>query len=112
MHELSIVAEILSIVKTKIDRPEILTKVAVSASPLSGICSEALQFSFSELCALEGYTNAELEIIKEPIIMECIHCKKQYECFELDTFCPVCGKPERKKLVVPPFRVSYLETTE
>jgi Zn finger protein HypA/HybF involved in hydrogenase expression len=112
MHELSIAAEILSIVKSKVDQPAIVTKVAVTASPLSGISCEALEFSFRELSILEGYTNAVLEISTEAVIMRCNHCAKEYECLTLDTFCPECGRPERDILVVPPFRVTYLETAE
>jgi Zn finger protein HypA/HybF involved in hydrogenase expression len=112
MHELSIAAEILSIVKSKVEQPAIVTKVAVTTSPLSGISCDALQFSFRELCVLEGYTNAVLEISTKAVVMKCVHCAKEYECLELDTFCPVCGRPERDILVIPPFRVTYLETSE
>jgi len=112
MHELSIASSIIELIESKVANPATVTKVALTASPLSGISKEALNFSFSQLCKLKGYTHAALHISTVPVLMKCVHCGKEYQCLFFDTFCPQCGKPERDILSIPPFQIDYIETAE
>ncbi len=112
MHELSIATAIIELAESKLSNPATLSKVAVINSSLSGISAESLSFCFDELCKIKGYTHAKLEITTASIQMKCLHCGKEYQCITLDTFCPVCGKPERDILTVPPFKIDYIETAE
>lgn len=112
MHELSIATGIIELIESNVADPATVTKVALTTSHLSGISEDALNFSFSELCKLKGYTHAVLHITTVPVLMKCAHCKTEYQCLVFDTFCPQCGKPERDILSIPPFKIDYIETAE
>jgi len=112
MHELSIATDIIDSIKGKINVPESLNKVRISASPLSGISYESLTFCFKELCTTKGYTNAILEINIVAVKMTCMQCDNHYESPMLDTYCPVCGNSNYRITDVTPFNIDFIEVEE
>lgn len=112
MHEFSIASGIIDTIEPKVINPSKLSKVRITASPLSGISYDSLTFCFNELCAQKGYFNAFLEINAVAISMKCANCNKNYECSMLDTFCPVCGSPDRVIISESPFSIDFIEIEE
>jgi hydrogenase nickel incorporation protein HypA/HybF len=112
MHEFSIASGIIDTIAPKVINPSKLSKVRITASPLSGISHDSLVFCFNELCAQKGYFNAFLEINTVAISMKCVQCDKNYECSMLDTFCPACGSPDRIIISESPFSIDFIEIEE
>jgi Zn finger protein HypA/HybF involved in hydrogenase expression len=112
VHELSIATEIIELIESLVPDPKTFSKVAVTASPLSGISAEALTFCFDELCKLKGYIHATIEMTTVAVLMKCLKCGKEYDYLTLDTFCPECGKTDRDISNVNSFKIDYIETVE
>lgn len=98
MHEMSIVASILSIVEEEIAKNQATTLrvVRVCYGALSNVVPDALQFGFEAQTVGTSHEGACLELVKIPVILQCCACKKEFtpeEGQDIFTPCPDCGQP-------------------
>jgi Zn finger protein HypA/HybF involved in hydrogenase expression len=112
MHELSIAIEILDMVLPKIPEGGRLQSVQVTAGPLSGICSDSLNFCFVEMAGQEGHPGAKLEITRPSIRYRCYACKSEYFVDQVEVPCPSCRSLERTMLSGAEFTVDFIEFEE
>ena len=109
MHELSIAIEILDLVLPKIPVGGRLQSVTVTAGLLSCICSDSLDFCFTELAAQEGHPGARLKMNRPPARFRCHACQTEYSAAHVETPCPACGSFERTMLSGTEFTVDFVE---
>lgn len=98
MHELSLASEIIDLVRPSIPEGESLKSVRVTIGLLAGVCSDSLQFCFTEISRLEGFPDARLEMMLKPARYRCLSCDHEYETRTVEQMCPACGSMMRSTL--------------
>lgn len=99
MHEMSIIASVLTIVgdELKKNHAHTLLAVRVCHGALSNIVPEALQFAFEAQTADSPFAGARLELEEIPVILRCCACQREFSPQDTDQAlfapCPDCGQP-------------------
>lgn len=109
MHELSLATEIIDLVRPSIPEGERLKSVQVTIGLLAGVCSDSLQFCFSELTRIEGYPDARLKMVLMPARYRCLSCDLDYEAQTVEQVCPVCGSMTRSMLGGTELSIDFIE---
>jgi hydrogenase nickel incorporation protein HypA/HybF len=109
MHELSLAMEIIDLVRPSIPEGESLKSVQVTVGLLAGVCSDSLQFCFTELTRIEGYPDARLKMVLTPARYHCVSCDLDYEVQTVEQVCPVCGSMTRTMLGGTELSIDFIE---
>jgi hydrogenase nickel incorporation protein HypA/HybF len=115
MHELSIA---MSLIEVATEEAERLGNVRVEAlhvqlGPLSGVVSDALQFSYELAVAGTPIEGARLEIEEIPVIVFCQNCQIERPLLNIQHFhCPACDEPTPNVLHGRELELAALEVTE
>jgi len=93
MHELSIAASILDIVRQHVPEAAIpeVALVRVRVGSLSGVVAESLAFCFEALVTETPLGRARLDIEHVPSICACGECGHRFEPEAMIFLCPACG---------------------
>ena len=109
MHELSLATEIIDLVRPSIPEGESLKAVQVTIGLLAGVCSDSLQFCFTELTRIEGYPDAELKVVSMPARYRCLSCDLDYEAQSVEQVCPACSSMARTMLGGTELSIDFIE---
>jgi len=101
--------EILDLVLPKVPEDGRLCSVEVTAGILSCICSDSLDFCFTEMASREGYEGVRLKINRPPARFRCHACQTDYSVDHVETSCPACHSFERTVLSGAEFTVDFVE---
>lgn len=95
MHELSLAAGLLEIVKDELARHNVkrLIVVRVRFGPLSNVVPDALEMAWRTLVVETDFEGARFEMVEDDLVLSCGECGKD---FTPDppvpyTDCPYCG---------------------
>ena len=94
MHELGIASEILDVALSEAGRhaAKKVTSIRLRVGVLRAVEPENLSFLFGHLSRGTPAEGALLEIVEEPVRVECEACGPM-EAREFTLECPACGKP-------------------
>lgn len=97
MHEMSIAASLIDIVKDELDKhgAEKLLMVRVCHGTLTNIVPDALSFAFEVQTQNTPLEGAELELKEIPLTVKCGDCGHEFIPENGDMFympCPECGR--------------------
>jgi hydrogenase nickel incorporation protein HypA/HybF len=97
MHEISIVRNVIELLKEKhTDKFDRITKVQIQAGLLSNVQPILIQNAFEALILDEPALSViELEVVLTPIIVRCEPCNKNFEVIRHKFVCP-CGTPSKQ----------------
>ncbi|NMC85933.1 MAG: hydrogenase maturation nickel metallochaperone HypA [Anaerolineaceae bacterium] len=92
IHESGIAANIIEIAEKAAKKNGLSTvrRVDVQIGAFSGVEPELLTFAFSVLKKKTTLAEAELEIIKLPLLLYCRDCETDYVGESEDLRCPIC----------------------
>jgi len=90
MHEFSLAASMLDIVKNQLGEEKALVSATVTVGPLSGVSVESLKFCFTEVAEMKGFGRPVLIVNEAPARAHCNECDKDYEIKHMYEFCPNC----------------------
>jgi len=92
LHEMSIVQNLISIVKEEMVKNNAtrLRSVRVNIGEMSGIVPEALRTCFEIIIAKSDMEGAVLKMDVSPLIGYCRKCKNDFEVIEYKFSCPEC----------------------
>lgn len=98
MHEMSIIASVLSIVTEELakNQAQKLLVVRVCHGSLSNVVPDALQFAFEAQTVGTPFDGARLELEEIPLVLKCCACHKEFTPEEGEALfapCPACGQP-------------------
>jgi hydrogenase nickel incorporation protein HypA/HybF len=95
MHELSIAMSIVDMAREEAESRDVaIDAVHLDLGPLSGVVSDALQFSWQVACEGTPLEGCRLVIKHVPIEVYCPACKAQKTLTTMQWFCcPECGAP-------------------
>lgn len=98
MHEMSIVASILTIVNDELKKNNAtqLLAVKVCYGSLSNVVPDALQFAFEAQTMDTSFASARLELEEIPLKLKCCACEQVFSPAKEDGLfapCPQCGQP-------------------
>lgn len=96
MHELSIAMSMIDMAQQEAARRGGVRVVAVhlKLGPLSGVVSDALQFSWDVACEDTSIAGARLVIDETPIVIHCPVCQTDKTLARFQPLCcPVCDSP-------------------
>ena len=115
MHEMSIAASLLDIVKQEMAKHNAtkLIKIKVKYGRLANVVPEALDFAFEAMTTGTEFDGAELEMEEVPLVVSCISCKYEFTPEDdhlLIMPCPKCGEDFGHKVISG--KELYLETLE
>lgn len=104
MHEMSIVASLLDIVRDELTKhgAHKLELVRVCFGPLTNIVPEALEFGFEAMTKGTEFDGATLEMKKIPLTVACGECGTEFSPENTDMFympCPECGREFAHKVL-------------
>ena len=97
MHEASIVASLLDMVRQEMAQHGVtrLLSVTVRHGPLAQIVPDAMRFAFEAMTMGTDLDGARLELVEEPLRVACSNCSREFEpdpgslvCMP----CPACGE--------------------
>lgn len=96
MHEMSIVHNLISIVKEEMaeNNAVSLRSVRVNIGEMSGIVPEALRTCFYIVTAESDMKGAELKIETAPLVGYCRNCKKDFNVVDYKFLCPECDSTD------------------
>ena len=96
MHEMSIVHNLISIIKEEMvkNNAATLRSVRVNIGEMSGIVPEALRTCFHIITAKSNMKGAELKIETTPLEGYCRNCKEDYNVIDYIFICPECGSTD------------------
>jgi hydrogenase nickel incorporation protein HypA/HybF len=114
MHELSIAQAILETAEETLrQRPGAkLAKVGLRLGELAGVDRESLAFCFEVLVRDSPHAGAQLEIDWQPLVHECLECRREFPVREWDRRCPWCGAGDTRFRSGRELEVAYLELEE
>jgi hydrogenase nickel incorporation protein HypA/HybF len=97
MHEASIVAGLLDIVREEMDKRELtkLVMVKVKYGKLAGVMPEAMDMAFEAMTMATPFEGARLELEEVPAVLACRICKAEFQPGDnhiLCVSCPACGE--------------------
>ncbi|MDR2050746.1 MAG: hydrogenase maturation nickel metallochaperone HypA [Deltaproteobacteria bacterium] len=96
MHELSLAAGLLELVRDELARHGAgrLLRARVRYGALSNVLPEALDLAFSSLLRGGPHAGAVLELVEEPLLLRCGSCGEDFTPPEPVLFvpCPHCGQ--------------------
>ncbi len=100
MHELSIIANLYEIMeeKAKEQGAEKITFVKLQVGILSGVVPDFLKTAFDIFKKDTMASDAELEIEKVPLKIQCLKCKAEKTSDELIFICTECGSNQIQTL--------------
>ena len=92
MHELSLLADVLSILEDNAEHQgyQTVKRVCLEIGALSCVESDALRFGFDIVMKDTLADGAELEIVTMPGQAKCEHCGHETQIEALHTPCPKC----------------------
>jgi len=93
MHELSLAMDVIDLASAEAAKHSTfhIYEIEIEVGELSGVETEAFQFSL-EMLAKESILNrAEIKILCIPGKAKCGGCKQEYDMHDLLTACPLCG---------------------
>ena len=94
MHEYSIVQSLLDIIEqnAKKHNAKRVSKVVVKIGVLSGVEPDLLAVAFDTFKEASICKSAKLQILLQPIVLECRECKQRSELAKREIFfrCPYC----------------------
>ncbi|MFC1841316.1 hydrogenase maturation nickel metallochaperone HypA [Thermodesulfobacteriota bacterium] len=96
MHEMSIVHNLISIVKEEMVKNNAarLRSVRVNIGEMSGIVPEALRTCFDIVTAKGDMKGALLKIDTLPLVGYCRKCKKDFNVIDYKFLCPECDSTD------------------
>ncbi len=114
MHELSLAAEIVDLIRPKVPPEEKLSKVFVTVGPLSGVWPDALEFGFEEIARQNGFADAKMVITRTHARAACDDCGAEYafDPPESRPSCPRCGSSNRRVMSGNEFTVDSIEVED
>jgi len=96
MHEMSIVASLLDIVKAELAAHGAtkLLVVRVKHGRLANVAPEAMEFAFTAMTMDTEFAGARIEMEEIPLTLACGVCKAEFSPEDKDIFmpCPQCGE--------------------
>ena len=92
MHELSVAAGILDVVRQHVPMSQapLVRTVRLRVGEMAGVLPDSLDFCFGAIVAGTPYALASLEIERVPARGTCGSCGRHVEASPLE-LCPVCG---------------------
>lgn len=96
MHEMSIVASLIDIIKAELaaNNATKLLMVRVKHGRLSNVVPEAMEFAFTAMTMGTEFEGARIELEEIPLTLRCAICKTEFSPEDKDIFmpCPQCGE--------------------
>jgi len=96
MHEMSIVAGLLDIIRQELAKHNAhkLLVVRVKHGRLANVVPEALEFAWTAMTADSEFAGAAIELEEIPLRLACGGCKHEFSPEDKDFFmpCPACGE--------------------
>ncbi len=100
MHEMSVAASLLAMIREEMERhgAQRLLLARVRCGALSNIVPESLEMAFELAVQETDFDGARLEIVKDPLILSCGQCGREFDPAEGGVYlpsqfapCPFCG---------------------
>jgi hydrogenase nickel incorporation protein HypA/HybF len=98
MHELSLAAEVISIVEAELLPGAGIEKITLSVGMLSCVNPDSLVFCLDSLLVTKGYTKVVLSVNRIQALLLCLECGEQYNTEDVYKACPGCGSLKREIL--------------
>lgn len=97
MHEMSIAANLIEIIKQELEKHEAkkLLLVKVCHGKLANVVPEALHFAWEVVTKETPMEGATMELEEIPLRLKCAKCSEEFEPSEHDILlmpCPECGE--------------------
>lgn len=98
MHELSIVYDVIDIIKTYADKHHMrhITQVTMTIGEFCTVQEDCLQFAFENLSKGSICEKAILSVNKLQAKAYCEHCKQDFKISFIHKICPSCQKLSEK----------------
>ena len=111
MHEMSIAAGILGIVRDYAEQNHAtkVREVGLLLGEMAGVEEESLAFSWRVLTQGTPAEGAALKIRHVPLIGRCTKCGKEFHIEHYDFWCPECKDGVLKTISGREMQVEYLE---
>lgn len=111
MHEMAIAQGILSIALDygKKNSARHISKVALKIGEMSGVETEALEFSWQVIAANTVAAGAELDIERVPVVGKCHKCGREMPVVGYNFWCPHCENGVLKLISGREMQVAYIE---
>ena len=111
MHEMAIAEGILHIALDTVrkNRGKTIREIGLLIGEMSGVETEALEFSFQMLAKGTMAEDAKLSIKRVPITGRCNKCGKEFHVEHYDFWCPACKDGVLTLLSGREMQVEYLE---
>ncbi|MTI59315.1 MAG: hydrogenase maturation nickel metallochaperone HypA [Firmicutes bacterium] len=92
MHEMSLMAQLFSIVQAYIDNYSLkkVTRVVLRVGEMSCVTDSALEFAFQVFARGSKVEGAELVLNKAEAVSKCTFCGRKYKINYTDKICPEC----------------------
>lgn len=117
MHELSIAQKIIETAEAELNKQKAsnIKKIYISVGILSGVSTEALDYSFATLIKTTPHHNCKLITVETPLKIKCKNCDEitTFETqAELELKCKSCGQSSSniicgKELKIDKIEINY-----
>lgn len=114
MHELSIAQSIVETVLREMEQRNLreVKAIGLRIGALSGVMTEALEFSYEVIIKETPLANTRLVIEKVPVRAKCGDCGQEFEVDEPFFLCPGCGSGNVEVISGQELDIAYLEVEE
>ena len=111
MHEMALAESILkiSLECASANTAKSVSKIGLVIGKMSGVETEALEFSFHLLAKGTAADGADLDIKRSPLIAKCDKCGTEQQLENYNFFCPKCTDGVLKIISGRELQVSYVE---
>ena len=111
MHEVALAHAVWRQVVSEMEKlpDRRLTRVDVAVGALSGADPESLDFAIGLLVAESDWPHAAVCVRKEPVVLLCRGCGKEYPMDEMRLVCPDCGGSDVEPVRGTELRLESLE---
>jgi len=112
MHEMGLARGILreSLRRGQEKGARRITAVDVEVSPLAVVDVEDLALCFADAAKGTGAEDAELRIVRLPLVAECSECGESVHVQSAADTCPSCGSRSLEVKPMPDWQVTAVET--
>jgi len=112
MHELSLAAEIVDLVKERIPSNSKLSSVSLSSGALSCVNPDSLRFCLQAVLEKEYGPEVNIQVTSVPACLLCLECSARFETEDMYQPCPDCGSLRRKVISGRDLTVDSIEIVE
>lgn len=111
MHEIALAHAVWRQVAAEMEKhsDRRLTQVHVVVGELSGAEPESLEFALGLLVAESEWPHAAVHVRKEPVVLVCRTCGREYPMQEMRLRCPACGGADVEPVRGTQLRLESLE---